>query len=228
MVSFGIKNLFLPNKWSKNISFSSKIKLMFLVLFLVFLMEEFFVLIRYLLDNSGNMVLPENKVKNSESLRVSLILVSLYMTIYEELAFRLPLKFSQINIKISFSLIIGLIVKILAARYFVMKVDTIYLYVIYDIFSIFIGLIFVVFIYGFIGEKIEKIILVNSNLYFFILNLLWVLLHFNNYLFFILSFEFIVLNFFLLALFYSVIRVRNGMIWVVVFHIMYNLFAVLI
>jgi hypothetical protein len=158
------------------------------------------------------------------------ILVVLFAPIFEELAFRLGLRFSKLNIVISLSLVVTEILKIILGHFSPSDQEVTWLF--YYLFDIFIFAAVFIMVYNILWKYAEGFFVKAYSQYFcwiiYTVAMLFALLHLNNYDFQYLTFStffgFVLIVFvqFSRALILSFIRLRSGILWSIFVHILIN------
>ncbi|GEM_PF-2687746 len=159
-------------------------------------------------------------------------LIVFYTPIFEELTFRLGLRFSKVNVVISFSFLISLIIKLVASKMHLQYANTFTSYVIFDllIFSGFLTINYYI-LWPYVNKFIAKTFAKSFNKIVFSIVIVFALLHLNNfdYTKFTISHCFYLSIFLLkmafIGLVLSFLRLRCGITWGILLHILINCFA---
>lgn len=213
---------FIPNQ-----SFLFKLKTLVNVLIYLIILIYLISFFKYLLDLYGLPYKLNTKFDSFEGNKGFLILlIGFYQPIYEELAFRWSLIFSERRAFVSFFLISTLLIKIVFLKFLILKIDSYYLYFCVEFLFLIFGYIIIKLILFFIFKFLQINFFNLIKLHGFFLVVLWTLFHFNNYY---LSYDeiyvFIITFFFFLmfGVLLSYIRIKNGIGWSIFLHILYNL-----
>ena len=224
--------LFLRNP--KTIVENTSFKAKFITFLKVFLIREIFVLIvtvcRFLMAKSG---IPHQLKSKWDSHRVGhdlsgyglpyLFIAIIYLPVYEELAFRLGLKYRPFYTVLSLALISSLLLKMIVGSllpsglYFVWDISVSALFVLLYHF-ILIKKVKINVVENFYDRRLSTIILASS--------LTFALMHLNN---FVLSGSNEIpallvteLSFLFYAIIFSYLRIKNGIVWAIAAHILNN------
>lgn len=207
------------NQPKKNAFFYFKFIILFVIfkLFLVLLVNSILSLVNYI--PSENLSL--NKV-NELSIIKQIIVISIIAPIIEELTYRLSLKYSKLNISITFSMIIYII-----AYPFLKELNS-------ELLLISIGLLIIAISFFFLFLLLENKQKINNHLFYFFKNnkififyfsaILFSYRHIHNYEFTYenIFFYIIILPHMLASIFYSYLRLKKGIIASILFHSLNN------
>jgi len=229
-----IREIYNPELVEKKISLKEKVITFLVLLVCAILFEEILIFIRAILDYLDFPYKLDNKIFDNESKTYysRLLIFGFYMPILEELAFRLPFRIRINNVIISASLTLTFITNIIVSKLITLTPDTIIQYIAIDLV---IFVVYFVIAFFFFSRNKTKWELFLRNHYVLLINLsiaLWILLHFNNYYWSGSTNEFfpailIVCNFFFYGFAFTFLRLKCGISWAILSHIIRNLFILI-
>lgn len=216
-----------PKTWYLNTSFNKKLYFSLYLIIIIVIVEIIYILFRIFLDRIGLPFSINNKLVNRDEFGyIFMIILVFYQPIYEELCFRMPLRSEKIGVFISFSLIIGLIIKLIMGLFIDPKNINLINFLILEFLSIGMGVLFIYLFFNSRWLKIKNFINKKYTLYFYLLLFIWVVLHFNSFEISFSHVPILALKFFhlvFLGLIFCSIRLKNGLLYSIILHILYNL-----